>query len=94
MLNHFAKKKLGFSKKLPPSPAYQLIYHNIPQNKLITKDELIISVMNIDSKEAKLQNEKIIFINHQSVSNVIDEMVKQGFIKEITGLQLEKFIDG
>ncbi len=93
MLNHFARKKLGFSKKMPPSPAYQLIYHTIPQNKLVTKDELVIAVMNRDSKESRLQNEKIIFVNSQAVTNVIDEMVKQGFIKEITGTQLEKIIE-
>ena len=93
MLNHFARKRLSFSKKMPPSPAYNLIYNAIPQTKLITKDTLIDNVLLIDSKEARLQCEKNIFINAKVVSDMIDEMVKQGFIKEITGVQLEKIID-
>jgi hypothetical protein len=93
MLNHFARKKLGFSKKLPPSPAYNLIFDTLPKDKLITKDTLVIAVLQRDSSEARTSGEKNIFINAKAVSDMLDEMVKQGFVKEIPGVQLEKIVD-
>ena len=93
MLNHIARKKLSYTKKLPPSPAYVLVYDTVPINKLITKDELVINIINRDAKEARIKNKKILFVNNKAVYNVIEEMVKQGFLKEITGVHLEKIIE-
>lgn len=79
--NHFARIKLGYGKTFPSS-THSIVYSCLPPDRLCTRDEFVnLVIQNPEGRET--------FSDKKGINNFVDELVKLGFIKEISGSVIE-----
>lgn len=77
--NHFCR--LHYNKILPAA-IHSVVLNAIPNDKLIVRDDLINVILN--NRDVKEYN-----LSVKDTSNMIDELIKLGCLKELSGIVLE-----
>ncbi len=84
---HYIKGKLSVNK-LMPSNIHGIVYNQIPDDKLSTKDDLIrLVLLNKEARDVFYDS------GENGVSNIIDDLVKLNFVGELHGNLFSKVID-
>jgi hypothetical protein len=90
MQNHICRLQPPRNAKLS-GPMESLIYSLCPEDELITTDKLIN--IYIDKLTKLSKGEMRNYSNrHEDINNALDSLAKAGFIKEINGIRLIRFI--
>lgn len=97
--NHYIKnKKLECFEKLH-NEIESILYEVIPDTYLVTKaairDKVLVYLDKkaSDPEESKIKLSKLrSSFSPKDVTNVVDDLTKRGFLKELIGVQIEKLI--
>lgn len=89
--NHFLR--LNMKGKTFSTPIESVVYNLLPMQQLTTKSDVcdgVIAYLKRNQEESPFPVNKI---NYKYVSEVLDDLVRNGFVQEVIGIQLEKILE-